>query len=517
MKINRQGQFLFGAMLVLGVSFIGCKVGPDYTAPPVYVPVSYTQIDPERGVSEHPCADLRDWWAQMDDPVLSQLINEGIANNYTLREAAMRVLENRAAVGISDSALFPWFSGDGGFSRNYRNKTGYDNWNLGMNMTWEIDVFGRLQRLVEAAEADVDVTTELYHNTYTILLADIATEYVNARAYQQQITITEQNIAIRKRTLEMTEDKFRSGIVSQLDVSQAKGSYEAVCAELPAMRSNLRQSLNRLSVLLGNPPGHVDALMMQNPSPIPEAPSEILVGIPAELIRRRPDVRAAEQQVIAQTARIGAAIGDLYPMFSINGSFGVDATDFSKMFKSGAVVAGVGPSFQWNILNFGRYRSNIRMQELMQKEYVLTYQRTVLEAAEDVDNALASYVNEKERLVSLTESVNAYDLALNLSEERYRRGTEDFQRVLDSQREKLSFETQRTASQANAINSVIQLYRALGGSWMSGAPMGPMMQQGPEGDPNAMPQAPVDPNGVQPLPVPVPPAANNQQPIPKSE
>lgn len=519
MKISRHGKFLIGAAFLFGATLTGCKVGPEYQAPPVYVPVSYTQIDESQGVIQHPCADLRDWWSQWDDPVLAQLVGEGLQNNHSLREAAMRVLEYQASVGISDSQMFPWFSGDGAYTRSLRNRQGADSWQLGVGMTWEIDVFGRLQRIVESSEAELRRSEQSYRDVYLLLLSDIASEYVNVRAYQQQIEITEQNIRIRKDTLSLTQEKHASGAVSQLDVSRSEGSYESIRAELPALKESLRQSLNRMSLLLGKPPGYVDPLLINNIGPIPETPEQILVGIPAELIRRRPDVRAAEELVIAQTANIGVAVGDLYPMFSLNGDFGVSASDFSKMFKTGAPVANIGPSFRWNILNFGRYQSNVRMQEFMQQEYILAYQRTVLEAAKDVDDNLAAYVYEKDRVILHSKSVDAYDMALKLSEQRYRAGTDSIQPVLDSQRDKLAQETLRTQSQANAIKSVIQLYRALGGGWMGGAPGGSvnpahhhdvhLHEQGPAGPVQPAPA----PAPMPQLSMPVPPAVNEVQPV----
>jgi outer membrane protein TolC len=260
----------------------------------------------------------------------------------------------------------------------------------------------------------------------------------------------------------------------------------------------LRQSLNRLSVLVGRPPGYVDQ-MLSTIQPIPQAPESIMVGIPAELIRRRPDVRSLEQQIIAQNARIGAAIGDWYPRFTLNGAFGLDAQQFSQLFTSNAIVAGVGPTFSWNILTFGRIKSNIQLQEFMHMELIAVYQETILKAAEEVDNALSTYVNEKDRSLYLTRAVDAYDMALKLANERYQEGRDPLQPVLDSQRDKLISETQRTISQANKMKSLIQLYRALGGGWVPTSIAAPQpLDQIPGPNLEQIPMAPL------PVPLPVP-------------
>ena len=489
-------------MLLNSLVFVsGCKIGPDYQPIRMQLADSYTQINPEKGINEQAHIGLEqcDWFTSMNDPVLSHLVHEAVKNNYTLREAALRIMASRAQVGITNSQFYPDITTDGSFTHNIRSSSpsgtaNFDSWHLGNGISWELDVFGRLERLKEAAVAQMHADRELYRDTYIILLADIATRYVEIRAFQQQIAITKANLKTRENTLELVRSKQLAQSGSQLDTSRAEGSYESACAELPALEAGLRQALNRLSVLVGRPPGYVDD-MLKTVKSIPQTPESIMVGIPAELIRRRPDIRAMEQHVIAQNARIGAAIGDWYPRFTLDGSFGLDAAQFSQLFNSNAIVAGFGPRVSWNILTFGRIKSNIQLQEYMHKELIASYQEAVLRAAEEVDNALASYVNERERLLHLTRTVDAYDQALRLSEERYRAGRDSLQPVLDSQREKLVSETQRTISQANQMKSLIELYRALGGAWVPTA-----IQDFP---PQNLTLAPVVPQSM-PVSVPVP-------------
>ena len=471
MKITYWIFAFLGAFGVL--TSLGCMIGPDFVRPEAPLASSYTQIDEQKGVQEEICADLTSWWDEFStDPVLSELLWSAAGDlnepggNLGLREIAWRIQESRATIGVTRSELFPQIEADGSYNlQKLPNISGAsEQWDLGTSMAWELDFFGRLRRYTEAAVADMEVEMELYRDAYIILLSDIAAGYVNARAYQQQIDIAKKNIEIRTNTLALTTELQRVGTSSQLDIHQAQGSLESVEAELPDLEAQYRSTLNRLSVLTGNPPGAVDELFAET-RPIPEAPSAILVGIPAELIRRRPDIRAAEQRLIAQNARIGGAEGDLYPIFSLNGNFGIQAETFSGLWNSDSITAGVTPGFRWNIFNFGRYRSNVRLQEYAFQELAAAYQQTVLSAAEEVDNSLSDYINDKERSGKLDAAVESYRLALKYSEERYRNGTSDFQRVLDSQREMLVYELSAVKCKAETTIDVIELYRALGGGW----------------------------------------------------
>lgn len=460
--------------LMLCLSVCACKVGPEYKRPGVPLAENYTQMNPTQGVHLQLGADLANWWTCWNDPALQLLVHEAVRCNHSLKEAALRIQQARAQVGVTRSELFPQLQADGSYtlSKAAGMSGSTENWNLGTSLNWELDFFGRLRHYCDATLMDLEVERELYRDAYIILLADVASYYVTARAYQHQIEVAQENIKIRRHTLRMTQEKLAVGTSNQLDVQQALGSLQSVEAELPDLQAGLRHTYNRLSILLGLPPGSdVDALLDRK-VPIPKAPELICVGMPAELLRRRPDIRAAEKRIIAQTERIGGAIGDLYPIFSLAGHFGVSASTFTGLWNSDSIQASISPGVRWNILNFGRYKSNVRLQEFKQKELILTYQQTVLKAAEEVDNTLASYVHEKERRSKIEQAVQSYTKALQYSEERYRAGTADFQRVLDSQREKLSFQTQLTVSTANVLQQVITLYRALGGGWSHPLPDG---------------------------------------------
>ncbi len=460
--IRTQGHGGLLAALTLISLLSGCVVGPDYTRPLVPVDSQYNSIDPAKGVEAASPENLINWWEQFQDPTLSQLTQMALQDNLSIQQYAARIYQYKAQIGVVRSDMFPQFTENGSYF--YQHVPGVDSqtWNINTSMSWELDFFGRIKRLTEAATADMEQQNELYRDAQVILIAEIANNYVNARLYEQQINITKKNIEIQKNTYDLAVKKEMVGTNSRLDSAQARGSYKGVESDLATFEAMHKQTLNLLSILTGRTPGAIDE-MMKGIGTIPVAPEKILVGIPAELLRNRPDVRAAEQALVAQTSRIGAAIGDLYPQFSLAGSFGIEASDAGNLFDSG-IVSGIGPSFKWNILNFGRYRSNIQVQEFRQTEYCLAYRNTILTAAKEVDNALVGYVNEKDRLDKLKEAVEAYDEALKLSQQRYANGTVDFQRVLDTQSNKLKYELLQVQSQANLTNYVVELYKALGGS-----------------------------------------------------
>lgn len=504
MRYSRQSIAVV-AFCVLGV---GCKVGPDYCEPPSACITEAWRATDDPDIQSL-STDLAGWWTTFDDPTLNRLIDRAVAQNLDLREAALRIFEARAQRCTVRADLLPQIQQDGSYSYSKLAASGgvmggggggitgtttSDQWAFGLNGTWEIDVFGRLRRLVEAADADIAISVDDYRDTLVILLADMATNYVDARTYQRRLEIARQNLTLQQRTLDLTEKRFRAELTGELDVAQARANVESTASEIPTLEAGYQQALNRLSVLLGYPPGEIDELMALV-EPIPMPSGEIAVGIPADLLRRRPDIRSAERKVAAQTARIGAAVGEMYPKFSIFGSFGLDAQDFGRMFDADAVGASIGPQVQWNILNFGKLRCNVHIQESRQQQYVVQYQNKVLQAAEEVDNALVGYVREKERRQHLTQTAKAYQRAVELSGKRYAGGDVSFQRVLDSQRSLLQSQDQLALSEASVTANLIQLYRALGGGWQAM----PNEQNEP-----VVEQPQVEPAGPEILPTPAP-------------
>ena len=525
MKPYFQRGVALSALLALVVGG-GCKVGSDYRRPNASAQLNetYTQVESE-GVQQQVGADVSSWWSQINDPVLSQLTQEALSGNLTLREAMFRIQSARAALGSTNANLLPQFAQDGGYAYQSFGGNGQNVFSTATSMSWEIDVFGRLQRSIEAATADMEVQRELYRDAYVILVGDVAQTYVDARSYQEQIRVAKWNIKIQELTEKFVKDNVDAGSMSHLDLSRARGPLNVTDASLDALQTQYQQALNRLSILVGQAPGHVDELMYLSnddidemsakelegqleallreitdmeskvagsgaseeeiraeieskrleiltawleetlPTLTPKTPEEILVGIPADLLRRRPDVRAAEQRIIAQNARVGVAVADLYPMFTLSGSFGLEADSFSGMFDGDAIAAGVGPAFRWNILNFGKYRFNIEAQRFVQEELIATYRQTILEAAEDVDNALVMYVKENNRNHKLQRANADYLYALLLANFRRTSGADNIQPVLEAQAGLLTSQLQYVQCKTNQSGSVIRLYRALGGDW----------------------------------------------------
>ena len=448
--------------LLIGITFFsGCMIGPDYARPSVPINAEYLETKSNPAALTGESAALAYWWNQFQDPVLSRLVQAALNDNLSIQQYAARIYQYQAQIGVVRADLFPHFTENGLYDYNKGLNMETQTWGLGTNMSWELDFFGRLKRLTEASVADMQQQNELYRDAQIIVIAEIARNYTNARLYQQQIEIAKRNIDIQKETYRIARDKETVGKNSKLDSLQSLGSYKGVESDLAQYEALYQKTLNYLSTLTGHTPGSIDELFRES-APIPAAPETLLTGIPAELLRNRPDIRAAEQALIAQTSRIGAAIGDLYPQFSLTGSFGIDAQDIASGFSSG-IVSGFGPSFKWNIFAFGKYKSNVQVQEYRQQEYCLAYKDTVLNAAREVDDALVGYVSEKERLAKIQEAVKAYDEALVIAQKQHTIGTADFQRVLDSQSNKLKYELMQVQSQANLTNYVIDLYKALGG------------------------------------------------------
>lgn len=507
MKPYFQRGIALGALLALAVGG-GCKVGSDYQKPDVakQVSASYSETKEEAQVSLQTGEDVSTWWRQINDPVLAQLTQEAVSGNLTLQEALFRIQSARAALGSTNSNLLPQFAQDGGYAHQTYGGHSQSVFSTATSMSWELDVFGRIQRSIEAANADMEVQRWLYRDAYVILVADVAQAYVDARSYQDQIYTAKIGIMVQQGVVDLFTilSDPEGGMLAPREVARAKGPMYSTEATLYALETQYQQAVNRLSILLGRPTGdaYVASLLRddrQLPSQaelsklmltyddekgegeqdftltmnrllldsltIPKTPQELLAGIPADLLRRRPDIRAAEQRIIAQNARVGVAVADLYPMFTLSGSFGLEANSFSNMFDSDAITAGVGPGFRWNILNFGKYRFNIEAQRFMQEELVATYRQTVLEAAEDVDNALVRYDNEKERKEKLAQAVNEYLKVLDLASVQRGEGITNTEPILDATAGLVNNSLLFVQSQANQTGSVVQLYRALGGDW----------------------------------------------------
>lgn len=452
----------------------GCKVGPNYCRPAA--PVAPNWIDANDKRVNTGCDDLCQWWKVFNDPVLDALICTAYHQNLTLREAGFRVLQARAQLGIANGEMFPQTQNlTGDYQRIARSRetaglTGlpvgkrfFDQWDYGFNLDWELDFWGRFRRAVASQEDTLNASVEDFDGALVTLLGDVATTYTQMRTFEQRIEYAENNVKIQQDTLDIVEARFKASTISELDVDQARSTLNATQASLQELRIGLRQSINQLCILMGMPPE--DLLLRINHGPIPTAPSEVVVGIPADLLRRRPDVRAAERRVAAQCEQIGIAETDWYPHVSIDGTLGGSAEKFSHLFEPGAFNANISPSFRWDLLNYFRILNNVRVQDARFQELIATYQQTVLSANQDVENGLVVFLRGQERTKFQQQSVNDAVAAVNVALLQYKAGSTDFTTV--TQVEQIQVLQQDTLAQAEGeiVAGLIQVYRALGGGW----------------------------------------------------
>jgi len=463
----------------------GCKVGPNYRRPLAPVAGQWIDFNNPKLISASTGVDEFAWWCELGDPVLDGLVQSTYQQNLSLRAAGMRVLQARYQLAIAESGLFPQRQTyHGRYTHVQRSKAGdltglnqlnnrlpaaiqiprsFESWHHGLNLSWELDVWGRFRRAIESADASLDESVENYDEILVSLIADTATAYVQVREFQERIRLAEQNVTLQQETYDIAKARFDQGAVTELDVDQATATLAKTKALVPDLQIQLRVANNQLCVLMGVPP--TDLTAQFTPAPIPAAAKEVVVGIPAELIRRRPDVRAAERRVAAQSAMIGVATAQLYPAFSIFGTLGWHASDFSTMFTSAANTGTVGPSFNWDILNYGRIANNVRVQDARFNEFVFMYQQTVLRANQEAENAIAAYLQSQLIVAALQESVNALEKSCQVAMVQYRNGEVNYNRLATLQSELVTYQDNLASARAEVALSLIQIYRALGGGW----------------------------------------------------
>ena len=462
----------------------GCvKLGPDFVRPEAAVSGAWLEADDER-VGAGP-ADYRRWWQAFQDPVLDSLIDRSYRENLSLRIAGVRVLEARAQLGIAIGGLYPQSQFAAGSLMYNRLSAGsietagsgiggltYAQSQAGLNATWELDFWGRFRRSIESADAAWLASVANYDNTMVSLTADVANNYILIRSLEKRIEIALQNVGVQREGLKLAEARYRYGTTTQLDVEQAKTVLENTLATVPLLETQLRQAKDAIGVLLGLPPAGLKDLL-DGPAEIPVSPLQVVAGIPADLIRRRPDIRSAEYQAAAQCARIGVAKADLYPAFSLNGMFGFLSTDIEPSslgdtFKWKSRTYQIGPSFQWNILNYGQITNNVRLQDALFQELLIAYQNTVLTAQQDVEDNLIAFLKAQERADFLAKSAAAAKRSLDLAFFQYREGIRDFTAVLSAQQALLTEQDNLASTLGNLSTSLVGVYRALGGAGRSG-------------------------------------------------
>ncbi len=459
-------------------------VGPDYVRPDIAVNDQWSQN--VRDEFQFEPQDSVAWWQVLDDPVLNQLVELTQQQNNNIKVAGLRVLEARAALGIAVGNQYPQsqvvsgnatqISASESNANTAAGDLNYTQYNLGVGASWEIDFWGRFRRGIESADANLLATLASYDDTLVLLTAQVVDTYAVIRTAEEQLRIGRENLALQQRSYDIVEVLYRYGQSNELDVQQAETLLLSTKATIPDFEVTLRRGHHALSTLLGMPPGDMSALL--GAGGIPVVPEKIVVGVPADLIRQRPDVRRAEMFAIAQNAQVGVAKANLYPSFSISGSLGLAAaggTDTTRtgdsgigeLFRSESLTYSIGPSFVWPFLNYGRIKNNVRVQDARLQQALIQYRETVIQAAREVEDAMVSYVGSQQQDEILTASVISAKRSADLSMLRYKEGFADYQRVLDSQQRLFGQQQRFVANKGAAVRSIAQVYRALGGGWQN--------------------------------------------------
>src|SRR5271157_548041 len=462
----------------------GFKVGPDYSRPPAPVAEEWIHAADPAVHDRH----LQDWWEVFQDPTLDSLILTAYERNPNLRIAGTRVLEARAQQAIAVGNIFPQAQqSTGSYGRVNLNSNmpiigpllslvppnlrtaAFSNWFYGFNLSWELDLWGRIRRNIESNNAALDASVETYDDALVTLLADVAASYAQYRIAQQRIKIARDNVRIQEGILVITQERFRIGTTNRLDVEQATTVLEQTRSSISALQIALGQASDTLCILLGMPPHDLEPVLGPGPElgspPMPNTPPWVATGIPADLVRRRPDVRSAERLVAAQSAQIGVAEAALYPTIAVNGTIGWDAQDLTKLFEAKSFIGSIFPSFTWNILNYGRILNNVRLQEARTQELIAAYQSMVLKAAREVQVPLRGFLRSREQAEDLARSVEAARAATRLGVQQYRTGVIDFNRVFNLETTQVQQQDRLAVAAGDIALNLISVYRSLGGGW----------------------------------------------------
>ena len=456
-------------VLIINLIFLSsCSlVGPNYDgAPELDLPQSWNHKLGEDFVAGD--IDLTEWWKNLSDPILDELIKEASKDNLNIRMAISRVEEARGNFGIVDSLRFPQLDLEGSVKRSKTSESASytssitDTYStLGLDLGWEIDVFGFVRRSVEAADAEIDASVEYYRDVMVVLYSEIAKSYVSARTYQARLKFANDNVKNQKETVGIVAARYEAELVSEIDVFQSKQNLAASEAAIPLLNASLDRTINRLAVLLGKKPGYLQDKLLQ-PKAIPQPPQKITLFLPAEILRQRPDIRQAERDLAAQTARIGITVAEMYPRFSLGGTIGISkASDNS----GNTEYYSFGPSFTWEVFDAGRHEAEIKVQDERLEQARASYEKTVLTALEEVENALTAYNEEQYRIQKIKSSVDASKNVNEITRARYSAGLIDFQEVLDAQRVVFNQEDDLATSQGELIQHLIDIYWSMGGGW----------------------------------------------------
>lgn len=484
--VKKIAYYLFALTILVATSLsTGCttslrqwtqncfKVGPNYCEPAAPVESQWIDYQKDPRLSSE-IVDTSTWWTVFNDPKLNNLMVLASRQNLTLRSAGMRILQARAVRGIAAGNLFPQTQqAVGDFTRrqlsqnvaNPFHTTNFDQWDAGFNLSWELDFWGRFRRGVESADAALDASIENYDDVLVILLSDVATSYVNIRTFQERLHLAQANVKSQENTQKVAQTRFDAKAISKLDLLQCRDNYSQSKALVQTLENGLRRENNALCILLGIPPHDLTHDPCVGEGSMPAAPADVAVGIPAELLRRRPDIRRAERLVAAQSARIGIAESELYPHFAINGVLQWQSENMVNFFDAKSTAGIIGPVFTWNILNYGRLSNAVHGEEAKFNELVYIYQDTVLKAAGETENAIIGFLTSQDQEANLRDAVAAVSEAEGLCLLEAQQGGKDYNRIYVIQLQKTLQEDQWATSKGDISINLINIYRALGGGW----------------------------------------------------
>jgi NodT family efflux transporter outer membrane factor (OMF) lipoprotein len=481
MKYLKRIDQIYSVMGLLCFFAAGCSVGPNYHRPETAAPALWQEAQ-QSGIDTQ-AGQLAQWWKEFKDPILDGLAERAVKNNLDLRIAEARVREERASLAATSAGLWPTLDVSGSYSRNRASQNAVGSptqgavavpfggrqleqnfYQTGFDSSWEIDVFGGTRRQIEAAEAILQASIEERRGVLVTLLGDVARNYIDLRGLQRRLAVAQENLRAQQDTLGLTKVRFDAGLASDFEVAQSEGQVNTTAAQIPALQSALKQAAYRVDVLLGTQPG-TSWDELAKVAPIPALPPQAHVGLPADLLRRRPDIRSAERQLAAATAQVGAATADLYPRFSLLGNIGLQSVSASDWFSAQSRFWSIGPTISWPVFDAGRIRATIEIRNAQQEQALRQYEKSVLTAFEDVENALVNYGNEQTRYRSLLEAAAANRRALQMANDLYIQGLVPFLNVLDAQRTLYATESDLAQSEANMASNLVALYKALGGGW----------------------------------------------------
>ena len=464
-------------VMLAGLIFVGCAVGPNYRKPELSTPAKWSRIE----ATETPVADaaarsdLSQWWRSLNEPLLSEFVDQALRQSLDLRRTRARLREVRARLAVAGAGRYPTVEATGSAGRsessvgpsvaggNTAASTG-NQFNVGFDASWELDVFGGVRRSIEAAEADQESAVASLDDTRVSLVAEVARNYLEVRSLQIRIGIARTNLASQTETLQLTEFRAQAGLVSTQDVEQARSNREQTRAQIPSLETSLAEAEHRLDILLGKTPGTLHARLSVAGS-LPEVQVRVAVGIPADTLRQRPDVRAAERKLAAETARVGVAEAARYPSFKLSGSIGLDALVQGATGNSAGVSYSLLGGITAPIFNAGRLKGQVEAQDAVREQAQVAYEQAVLTALQEVENTLVALARNRERGEALTRATEAARAAAQLARQRYGAGVIDFQSVIDTERTVLAVEDSLAITRADGVQALIRLYKALGGGW----------------------------------------------------